>query len=69
MATPHKGKGKREYQNKHDRLHVRLRGPGERVPAELKKWRMLRKLRCDPHRATQIARAIATLNHQERQSR
>lgn len=33
-----------------------------------KKWRVLRKLRRDPHRITPIAQAIATLNHQERQS-
>lgn len=37
--------------------------------AELKQWRQPWKLRCDPHRATQIARAIATLNAQEHQSR
>ncbi|WP_030158856.1 IS5/IS1182 family transposase [Glycomyces sp. NRRL B-16210] len=69
VVTPYKGKGKPEYQKAHNRLHARLRGPGERMFAELKKWRILRKLRCDPHRATHIARAIATLNHQERQSR
>lgn len=68
VITPYKGKGKPEYQKAHNRLHARLRGPGERVFAELKKWRILRQLRCDPHRATHIARAIATLNHQERQS-
>lgn len=68
VVTPYKGRGKPEYQKAHNRLHARLRGPGERVFAELKKWRVLRKLRCDPHRATQIARAIATLNHQERRS-
>ncbi len=67
VITPYKGKGKPEYQKEHNRLHARLRGPGERVFAELKKWRVLRKLRCDPHRATQIARAIATLNHQQQQ--
>jgi hypothetical protein len=68
VVTPYKGRGKPEYQKEHNRLHARLRGPGERVFAELKKWRVLRKLRCDPYRATQIARAVAALNHQERQS-
>ncbi|WP_199041910.1 transposase family protein [Glycomyces salinus] len=68
VVTPYKGKGKPGYQKAHNRLHARLRGPGERVFAELKKWDVLGKLRCDPHRTTQIARAIATLNHQERQS-
>ena len=69
VVTPYKGKGKPEYQKEHNRLHARLRGPGERAFAELKKWRVLRKLRCDPFRATQIARAIAPLNAQERQPR
>ncbi|WP_428831713.1 transposase family protein [Glycomyces tenuis] len=68
VVTPDKGKGKPEYQKAHNRLHARLRGAGERAFAELKKWRLLRKLRCDPHQATQIARAIATLDQQERQS-
>lgn len=68
VVTPYKGRGKPEYQKDHNRLHARLRGPGERAFAELKKWRVLRKLRCDPHRATAIARAIATLNCQEQQS-
>ena len=69
VVTPYKGKGKREYQNKDDRLHVRQRGPGERVPAVLKKWRVLRRLRCDPRRTAQVVRVVATLNHQEHQSR
>jgi len=28
--------------------HVRLRGPGDRANAQLKSWRILRKLRCCP---------------------
>jgi hypothetical protein len=68
VVTPFKGRGKPEWQKEANRLHARLRAPGERVFAELKNWRVLRQLRCDPYRATQIARAIAALNHQERQS-
>lgn len=37
VITPYKGKSKPEYQKEHNRLHARLRGPGERVFAELKK--------------------------------
>jgi hypothetical protein len=44
VVTPYKGRGKPEYQKAHNRLHARLRGPGERLFAELKKWRVLRKL-------------------------
>ena len=36
VITPYKGKRKPEYQKEHNRLHARLRGPGERVFAELK---------------------------------
>lgn len=68
VVTPYKGRNKPEHQREHNRLHARLRGPGERVFAELKKWRVLRKLRCDPHRATSIARAVAALNYQEHQT-
>ena len=45
--------------------HARLRAPGERAFAQLKKWRILRQLRCSPHRATNITRAIHTLNTHE----
>lgn len=31
-----------------NRAHARLRGPGERANAQLKSWRILRKLRCRP---------------------
>lgn len=37
VVTPFKGKGKPEWQKEANRLHARLRGPGERVFAELKK--------------------------------
>jgi hypothetical protein len=38
--------------------HARLRAPGERANAQLKTWYILRKLRCCPWRAGQIAKAI-----------
>ncbi|WP_371944886.1 transposase family protein [Actinomadura chokoriensis] len=31
--------------------HAKLHGPGERANAQLKSWRILRKLRCCPHHA------------------
>ena len=70
VVTPYKGKGKPEYQRAHHRLHARLHGPDERAFAQLKKWRVPHKLRCDPHRTTQIARTIApstikNTNHDE----
>jgi len=41
--------------------HARQRGPGERVNAELKNWRILRKIRCCPRRAADLVAAVQTL--------
>jgi hypothetical protein len=53
--TPYKGKNKPESQKQANRAHAKLRAPGERANAQLKTWRILRKLRCCPWRAGQIA--------------
>ena len=41
--------------------HARQRGPGERVNAELKNWRILRKIRSSPHRAGELVAAVQAL--------
>lgn len=41
--------------------HARQRGPGERVNAELKNWRILRKIRSSPSRAGELVAAVQTL--------
>jgi hypothetical protein len=41
--------------------HARLRGPGERANAELKNWKILRKLRTSPTQATTLVNAVQTL--------
>jgi hypothetical protein len=46
-----------------DRAHARLRGPGERANVQLKYWRVLHKLRCSPHRAGRMAKAIHVLQN------
>jgi hypothetical protein len=51
LITPYKGRAKPEPKKDANRSHARLRGPGERANAQLKSWKMLRKLRCCPHRA------------------
>ncbi len=58
---PYKGKNKPEPQKEANRAHAKLRAPGERANALLKNWRILRKLRCCPWRAGQLAKAIHTL--------
>jgi hypothetical protein len=63
--VPYKGKGKPESQKEANRAHAKLRGPGERANAQLKAWHILRKLRCCPWRAGQLAKAIHVLQLRE----
>ena len=41
--------------------HARMRGPGERVNAQLKSWKILRKIRCSPSHATELVNAVQVL--------
>jgi len=41
--------------------HARQRGPGERANAQLKSWKILRKIRSSPSRATTLVQAVQTL--------
>jgi len=66
--TPYRGKNKPESQKDANRAHARLRSPGERANAQLKTWRILRKLRCCPWRAGQLAKAIHVLQIREAKS-
>lgn len=43
--------------------HARLRGPGERANAQLKSWKILRKIRACPHHATLLVNAVQALIH------
>jgi len=62
---PYIGKNKPPSQKEANRAHARLRAPGERANAQLKTWRILRKLRCCPWRAGQLAKAIHVLQIRE----
>jgi hypothetical protein len=44
-----------------NRAHSALRAPGERANAELKNWRILRKIRSSPAHATQLVNAVQVL--------
>jgi hypothetical protein len=48
-------------QKEANRAHTALRGPGERANAELKNWRILRKIRSSPANAAQLVDAVQTL--------
>jgi len=41
--------------------HARMRGPGERANAELKNWKILRKIRASPSHATTLVNAVQAL--------
>ena len=62
---PYRGKNKPESQKQANRAHAKLRAPGERANAQLKTWKILRKLRCCPWRAGQLAKAIHVLQARE----
>jgi hypothetical protein len=65
IRTPYKGRNKPAFQKEANRAHARLRGPGERATAQLKSWRILRKLRCCPWKAGPLAKAIHVLQTRE----
>jgi hypothetical protein len=65
IKTPYKGRDKPEPQKIANRSHAKLRGPGERANAQLKTWKILTKLRCCPHRAGHLAKAIHVLQNRE----
>jgi hypothetical protein len=60
FSSPHRRRPAR-----HHGSHARLRAPGERGNAQLKTWRILRKLRCCPHHAGHPAKAIHVLQTRE----
>ena len=62
---PYRGRNKPESQKEANRAHARLRAPGERANAQLKSWKILRKLRSCPWRAGQLAKAIHVLQLRE----
>ena len=62
---PYRGRDKPESQKQANKAHAKLRSPGERANAQLKSWHVLRKRRCCPWRAGQLAKAIHVLQIRE----
>jgi hypothetical protein len=64
-ADPETGQRRRLSANQKavNSAHARQRGPGERANAQLKAWRILRKIRCCPRRVTDLAKAVLVLIH------
>ena len=65
VLTPYRGRNKPPSQKAANRAHAQLRSPAERANAQLKTWHILRKLRCCPWRAGQLAKAIHVLQARE----
>lgn len=62
IVTPYKGRELPEKQRRFNHDHAALRAPGERAFASLKQWKILRRVRCCPHRVTQLVAAIFVLD-------
>lgn len=65
VITPNKGRNKPESQKDANRAHAHLRDPGEGANAQLKTWRILRKVRVSPRRVGRLAKAIHVLQNHE----
>jgi DDE superfamily endonuclease/Helix-turn-helix of DDE superfamily endonuclease len=65
VHTPYRGRNKPASQKAANRAHAQLRPPGERANAHLKTSHILRKLRCCPWKAGQLAKAIHVLQARE----
>jgi hypothetical protein len=65
IKTPYKGRGRPDSEKAANRSHAKLRGPGERANAQLKSWKISTKLRCCPHRAGHLAKAIHVLQSRQ----
>src|SRR5207249_1978656 len=65
VRVPYRGRNKPASQKAANRAHAQLRSPAERANAQLKTWRLLRKLHCCPWRAGQLAKAIHALQTRE----
>lgn len=65
LLTPYKGGDKPESQKQANRAHAKLHSACERANAQLKGWKVLRKLRCRPHRTGQLVKAIHVLQARE----
>jgi hypothetical protein len=57
VLTPYRGRNKPASQKDANRARARLRSPGERANPQLKTRHILRKLRCCPRKAGQLAKA------------
>jgi len=65
IHTPYRGRNKPASRQGRQPRPCPAARPGERANAQLKSWRILRKLRCCPWRAGHLAKAIHVLQTRE----
>ncbi|MGW2370465.1 transposase family protein [Streptomyces sp. NPDC001667] len=62
VRTPYYGhREPPDHYQRFNRVHARLRAPGERAFAQLKSWRILRRAQCSTNRISRLIQAIHTL--------
>lgn len=61
VRTPHHHHKQPEHYQQFKRDHARLRAPGGRAFAQLKSWRLLRRVRCSTRPIGTVVQAIHTL--------
>ena len=64
VTVPYRGRWRNLSEGKRavNRSHAKIRAVGEQANAILKTWRLLRKLRCSPSRATALVQAVLSLH-------
>ncbi|MFB8127736.1 transposase family protein [Streptomyces bacillaris] len=63
VRVPFRGRHLKQWKRRHDTTHAKIRCLGEQAMATLKRWRLLRKLRCSTNRITAIVQAVPVLHH------
>ncbi|WP_411977489.1 transposase family protein [Streptomyces brevispora] len=63
VRVPFRGRRLKRRKRRHNSSHARIRCVGEQAMATLKGWRLLRKLRCNTTRITDIVKAVLVLHH------
>jgi hypothetical protein len=58
-----RGRRLKRWQRWHNSSHAKIRRPGEQAMVILKRWRLLRKLRCSTNRITDIVKAVLVLHY------
>ncbi len=62
VRVPFKGRRLKRWQRRYNTAHAKIRCVGEQAMTTLKRWRLLRELRCSTTRITSIVKAVLALH-------